>query len=129
MRISIVLLGLVGALAMMKQSGAVKCYSCFPDKLRGKGFPMCDSPIEKNCGSDVKGCLTMTAEEGAYNPITHQPLPSGMYKLCGESDMEAKCEYEDKISSCGCFGNLCNSSDRSAVASLGLFLVLFFVLA
>ncbi|KAI6224565.1 hypothetical protein M3Y95_00766500 [Aphelenchoides besseyi] len=117
MRSSIVLLILVGALMVLEQSWALRCYKCSSSEM-----PHCDSADEIECDAGMKTC----SKEIIENQKSGIPIVS---KGCSSENAPSGCKTIGQTTNCYCTGNLCNSSDRPAIASFELFLILLFVFA
>ncbi|KAI6207053.1 hypothetical protein M3Y94_00985700 [Aphelenchoides besseyi] len=133
MRVSIVLLGFVGILAML-EVGAIKCYECARNGIPEEGYASCDSPKEVECDPGVEVCVHLIAEKDVYVEESDSILLPGMYKTCGKLGTKDSCLFKNNMRVCTCTGNLCNladyfgSSNRPKIAAFGL-LILLFVLA
>ncbi|KAI6224561.1 hypothetical protein M3Y95_00765900 [Aphelenchoides besseyi] len=111
MRASIVLLGLVSVLAMLEMGWALKCYECY---TRGKPqSKACDNATVVECSAGNKCSTTI------YNDTR-----GGVDKFCTAHDYEG-CSASGYSNQCLCNTDLCNSSDRPAIAAIGLFVLLF----
>ncbi|KAI6221127.1 hypothetical protein M3Y95_01008000 [Aphelenchoides besseyi] len=124
MRASIVLLGLVGALAMLEMGWALKCYEG-------------DCPsIDENCKYEIKECLPQ--EDACYTEKISDEGNQTIHKNCRQA-IGIGCKTFTNGDDCDCYGNLCNTqymsyhqicsgnSCTTTFPSLVLFLVLLLV--